>query len=98
MNEMLIDLTHISGCKVIQGQYIAFMDKVSMDDWSFHFKDFKAEFENSRSDFTTSNLTLFFKKILKSKCSKDYQPLKKAFIYIWETRYICILNKDVTIV
>ena len=95
MNEMLIDLTHISGCKVIQSQYIAFMDKVSMDDWSFHFKDFKAEFENSRSDFTTSNLTLFFKKILKSKCSKDYQPLKKAFIYIWDTRYIC---KDVTIV
>ncbi len=92
MNEMLIDLTHISGCKVIQSQYIAFMDKVSMDDWSYHFKNFKSEFENSRIDFTSSNHSKFFRKIMKSKCSTNYQPLKKAFIYIWDSRFIITIS------
>ncbi len=48
IESMIIDLRHLSGCQVIQGQYIAFMDKVSVEEWSYNFQYFVSEFEGSR--------------------------------------------------
>ena len=84
---MIIDLRHLSGCQVIIGQYISFNSKVSIEEWSFKFQYFIAEFEGSLRDFSRNNLYQLFLKIFKNHCSKSWEPLYRAFIYIWDVRY-----------
>ena len=88
---MIIDLHHVPGCKTIRGQYKALMDAVNVEDWSYSFPNYKNEFEASRFDFEMSNLTKFFLKIFKNQCTKSWEPLYRAFIYIWEARSVLLL-------